>query len=146
MKALLQRVSRASVHVADQQIAAIEHGLLILLGISQTDTEASSARLAKRVASYRLFADDDDKMNLDVSEVGGKVIVVSQFTLAADTRSGRRPSFSSAAAPAQAEPLYQHFCQQLRQQGVDVQQGQFGADMQVALVNDGPVTFSLEVD
>ncbi|EKE80907.1 D-aminoacyl-tRNA deacylase [Idiomarina xiamenensis] len=146
MKALLQRVSRASVHVADQQIAAIEHGLLILLGVSQTDTEASSARLAKRVASYRLFADDDDKMNLDVSEVGGKVIVVSQFTLAADTRSGRRPSFSSAAAPAQAEPLYQHFCQQLRQQGVDVQQGQFGADMQVALVNDGPVTFSLEVD
>src|SRR5690606_10695668 len=116
MKALLQRVSRASVHVADQQIAAIEHGLLILLGVSQTDTEASSARLAKRVASYRLFADDDDKMNLDVSEVAGKVIVVSQFTLAADTRSGRRPSFSTAAAPAQAEPLYQHFCQQLRQQ------------------------------
>ncbi|MEX1221733.1 MAG: D-aminoacyl-tRNA deacylase [Idiomarina sp.] len=144
MIALIQRVSQASVSVAGKQISSIEQGLLILLGVTKADTQDDVERLAKRVASYRIFADSDDKMNLSLQDIGGAALVVSQFTLAADTAKGRRPSFSSAAPPAQAEPLYLAFVEALQQQGVAVQTGQFAADMAVSLVNDGPVTFTLQ--
>ncbi len=143
MKALIQRVSSASVTIAGQQVSAIDQGLLVLLGIERADTAADVAKLANKVSSYRVFADADDKMNLSVQDIAGGVLVVSQFTLAADTQSGRRPSFSSAAPPEQAEPLYRAFVAALQQQGVHTATGEFGADMAVALVNDGPVTFML---
>jgi D-aminoacyl-tRNA deacylase len=143
MKALIQRVSAAHVEVNGDILGRIEHGLMILLGVQKDDGQAQADKLARRTAGYRMFSDSDDKMNLDVRDVKGKALVVSQFTLAADTDKGRRPSFSSAAAPAEAELLYQRFCQQLSAQGVEVATGQFGADMQVHLINDGPVTFEL---
>ncbi|RUO23894.1 D-tyrosyl-tRNA(Tyr) deacylase [Aliidiomarina minuta] len=145
MIALIQRVSSARVEVDERDIANIEKGILILLGVEKSDTQEKAAQLAKRVAGYRIFADAEGKMNLDVKDAGGQALVVSQFTLAADTRKGRRPSFSSSAAPEQAEPLYEFFCQQLAEQGIRVQKGQFAADMKVHLVNDGPVTFQLTV-
>lgn len=143
MKALIQRVSEASVTVAGERIGAIGQGLLVLLGIDKDDTHDDVAKLASKVASYRVFADADDKMNLSVQDINGGVLVVSQFTLAADTQSGRRPSFSSAAPPNQAEPLYLAFVDALSQAGLVTATGEFGADMKVALVNDGPVTFML---
>lgn len=143
MKALIQRVSEASVTVAGERIGAIEQGLLVLLGIDKTDTLDDVSKLAAKVAGYRLFSDADDKMNLSVQDIQGGVLVVSQFTLAADTQSGRRPSFSSAAPPSEAEPLYLAFVNALNQLGIQTATGEFGADMKVALVNDGPVTFML---
>jgi D-tyrosyl-tRNA(Tyr) deacylase len=143
MKALIQRVSEASVTVAGKRISAIEQGLLVLLGIDKDDTLEDVAKLANKVAGYRVFSDADDKMNLSVQDVRGGVLVVSQFTLAADTQSGRRPSFSSAAPPNHAEPLYLAFVDALNRAGVATATGEFGADMKVALVNDGPVTFML---
>ena len=145
MKALIQRVSEAKVVVEGRVVGQIGQGLLVLLGVEKDDSEATAAKLAQRVLGYRVFSDDQDKMNLDVKDVGSAVLVVSQFTLAADTRKGRRPSFSSAATPALAESLYQHFCAQAASQGVNVQTGEFGANMQVHLINDGPVTFELTV-
>jgi len=144
MIGLIQRVSKASVVVEGTEIAAIGQGVLVLLGVEQGDDNEKAARLAARIVGYRMFADSDDKMNLDVRDIQGEVLVVSQFTLAADTRKGRRPSFSSAAEPSEAERLYQLFCDALREAGVSVQTGQFAADMQVGLVNDGPVTFQLK--
>lgn len=143
MIALLQRVSEARVDIAGQTVGSIQQGLLVLLGIERDDQASDVSKLAKRVAEYRLFSDNADKMNLSVSDIGGSVLVVSQFTLAADTNSGRRPSFSSAAPPAQAQPLYQSFVQALQGFGLKVATGEFGADMQVTLTNDGPVTFLL---
>lgn len=143
MIALLQRVSEARVDIAGQTVGSIQQGLLVLLGIERDDQAGDVSKLAKRVAEHRLFSDSADKMNLSVSDIGGSVLVVSQFTLAADTNSGRRPSFSSAAPPAQAQPLYQGFVQALRGVGLNVATGEFGADMQVTLTNDGPVTFLL---
>lgn len=143
MKALIQRVSQASVSICGNQVGAIDQGLLVLLGIERDDSSEDVAKLAKKVASYRIFADSDDKMNLSVQDINGGVLVVSQFTLAADTNSGRRPSFSSAAAPAQAEPLYREFVLAMQQLGLTTATGEFGADMAVSLVNDGPVTFML---
>jgi D-tyrosyl-tRNA(Tyr) deacylase len=143
MIALLQRVSEARVEIAGQTVGSIQQGLLVLLGIERDDLPSDVNKLAQRVAQYRVFADDQGKMNLSVSDIGGSVLVVSQFTLAADTNSGRRPSFSSAAPPAQAEPLYQQFVSALQQQNITVATGEFGADMQVSLNNDGPVTFLL---
>lgn len=145
MKALIQRVSEAKVVVAGETVGEIAQGLLVLLGVEKNDTQQEAEKLAKRVLGYRVFADEDDKMNLDVQDTQGGLLVVSQFTLAADTRKGRRPSFSSAAHPDQALELYEAFCAQATQAGVTVQTGQFGADMQVHLVNDGPVTFELSV-
>ncbi|RUO37986.1 D-tyrosyl-tRNA(Tyr) deacylase [Aliidiomarina taiwanensis] len=145
MIGLIQRVSQAQVTVAGEDIATIGQGLLVLLGVEQGDTDEKAKRLAARIAGYRVFADADDKMNLDVRDIAGEVLVVSQFTLAADTKKGRRPSFSSAASPSEAERLYQVFCQAMAQEGLQVRTGQFAADMQVALVNDGPVTFQLSV-
>ena len=146
MKALIQRVNSASVTVAGQQRAAIEQGLLVLLGVEQQDTELSAALLADKVCKYRLFSDAQGKMNLNVQQIKGEMLVVSQFTLAADTRSGLRPSFSQAAAPEQAERLYLHFVERFKEHNLPVVTGQFAADMQVALVNDGPVTFLLDTD
>ena len=143
MIALLQRVSSASVTVDNQIIGEIEQGLLVFLAVQPDDTEAKAKRLAERVAGYRLFNDDNDKMNLNVKQVGGDILVISQFTLAADTNSGLRPSFTTAAKPDFSNKLYEYFCQQLRNQGFKVPTGEFGADMKVALLNDGPVTFTL---
>lgn len=145
MIALIQRVSSARVEVNERDIGSIDKGLLILLGVEKTDTEEKAAQLAKRVAGYRIFSDSEGKMNLDVKDADGRVLVVSQFTLAADTQKGRRPSFSSSAPPDKAEPLYEFFCTQIMKLGIEVQKGQFAADMKVHLVNDGPVTFQLTV-
>ena len=146
MKALLQRVTQAKVEVGGETVGAIDGGLLIFLGITPSDNEAIASKLAQRVAGYRLFSDADDKMNLSLSDTGGGALVVSQFTLAADTNSGRRPSFSTAAPPQQAEPLYQAFVKALQRLDIEVATGEFGADMQVSLTNDGPVTFLLDTE
>lgn len=143
MLALIQRVTRASVVVEDQTVGAIDHGILVLLGIEKDDDVARADALVKKVLSYRIFSDAQNKMNLNVGQVGGGVLVVSQFTLAADTRKGLRPSFSSAADPATAEHLYHHFVATLRAAHDPVATGIFAADMQVSLTNDGPVTFML---
>lgn len=146
MKALIQRVTQAAVHVNGSSVGAIEQGLLVLLGVERNDTEQDAHKLAHKVAGYRVFSDSDDKMNLSVQDIQGGVLVVSQFTLAADTNSGRRPSFSSAAMPDQAEPLYRSFVAALQQLGLTTATGEFGADMAVSLVNDGPVTFMLQTN
>lgn len=145
MIALLQRVRRAQVQVDEQIVGSIGPGILVLLGVEAADQPAVLKKLADKVLNYRLFNDENGKMNLNLQQVGGQLLVVSQFTLAADTNSGLRPSFTPAALPAVAEPLYQQFVQYCKAQGVDVATGQFGADMQVSLVNDGPVTFWLQV-
>lgn len=145
MKVLLQRVREASVTVEQQVVGQIGHGLLLLVGIEAHDDAALVKRMAERVVGYRVFADADDKMNLDVRQVGGSILAVSQFTLAADTRKGRRPSFSSAASPQAGKQFYLQYVEELKAQGVTVETGIFAADMQVALVNDGPVTFLLEM-
>ncbi|PCI59155.1 MAG: D-tyrosyl-tRNA(Tyr) deacylase [Gammaproteobacteria bacterium] len=144
MKALLQRVSKASVTVNQQVIGEIQKGILVLLAIEPNDDEKKAKRMAERVAGYRMFADPQGKMNLSVKQINGDILVVSQFTLAADTNTGMRPSFTTAAKPEISNTLYQYFCQQLRQQGFKVPTGEFGANMKVKLLNDGPVTFLLE--
>ncbi|MGI2109805.1 D-aminoacyl-tRNA deacylase [Shewanella frigidimarina] len=145
MIALIQRVKRASVSVDNTIVGKIDQGLLVLLGIEREDNIEKMVKLATKVINYRVFSDEDGKMNLNLTQVGGQLLVVSQFTLAADTGKGLRPSFSSAATPEQADRLYLAFVEYCRQQGVMTQTGQFGADMQVELVNDGPVTFNLQV-
>jgi D-tyrosyl-tRNA(Tyr) deacylase len=144
MIALLQRVSEASVSVDNNVVGEIEQGLLVLIAIEPEDNQAKAQRLAERVAGYRIFEDDNGKMNLNVKQVNGEILVVSQFTLAANTSKGLRPSFTSAAPPKLSEELYQYFCQQLRQLDFAVPTGIFGADMQVRLLNDGPVTINLQ--
>ncbi len=144
MRALVQRVSRASVTVAEEKIAQIGPGLMILICAMQGDTEAQADRLAAKIARLRIFRDDGGRMNRSLLDTGGAALVVSQFTLAADTSRGNRPGFSTAAAPADGERLYEYFAAQMTAQGVDVQTGRFGADMAVALVNDGPVTIWME--
>lgn len=144
MKGLIQRVSHAQVVVDGEVVGAIEQGLLLLLGVEQADTEQQADKLLHKVLNYRIFADEQGKMNLSVKDIGGGLLVVSQFTLAADTKKGLRPSFSSAANPVLAEQLYQYFVMQARQQHNQVATGIFAADMEVSLCNDGPVTFMLE--
>ena len=144
MRAVIQRVSKASVTVEDKIVGQIGQGFLILLGIAHSDSEAEAAFLARKIAGLRVFEDGDGKMNLSLSEIGGAVLAVSQFTLYADTRKGRRPSFVDAARPEQAEPLYRRFCELLVAEGVPVEKGIFQATMQVALVNDGPVTILMD--
>lgn len=146
MLGLIQRVKSASVEVNGETVGEIQQGILLLLGIQKADTEATASKLIEKILSYRIFADADKKMNCNVQQISGGILVVSQFTLAADTKKGTRPSFSSAAPPAQAEALYNHFAEQLRMKHDKVATGIFGADMQVALVNDGPVTFMLEME
>jgi D-tyrosyl-tRNA(Tyr) deacylase len=145
MIALIQRVTSASVTVNESTIGEIDRGLLVLLAIEPEDTEAKAKRLADRVAGYRVFNDENDKMNLNVKQAGGDILVVSQFTLAADTSSGMRPSFTTAAKPELSNTLYEYFNTQLRLKGFKIPTGEFGADMKVQLLNDGPVTFSLTV-
>jgi D-aminoacyl-tRNA deacylase len=144
MKALLQRVTEAAVAVDGERIAAIGPGLLVFLGVEPDDGAAEVDWLAAKVLALRIFPDGDKPMNRPVVDVGGELLVVSQFTLAADTRRGNRPGFSNAAAPEHAEALYEAFVAALRGRGAAVATGRFGADMQVSLVNDGPVTFMLE--
>lgn len=143
MIGLLQRVTAAQVTVANELVGAIGPGLVVLVGIEQHDTEQHAVRLLNRLLDYRVFADDEDKMNLSVRDVQGGVLLVPQFTLAADTRKGLRPSFSSAAPPLLACQLFDHLVQQARHQYATIATGRFGADMQVTLTNDGPVTFLL---
>ena len=145
MIALIQRVSEARVVVEGKITGEIGTGLLVLLGVERDDDVAKADKLAHRVAGYRVFGDEDGKMNLNVQQVGGSVLVVSQFTLAADTERGMRPGFSKGAAPERAEALYEYFVERCRQQEMNTQTGRFAADMQVSLVNDGPVTFWLQV-
>ncbi len=145
MRIVLQRVKNATVTVGDERISEIGTGLLLLVGIAQGDREAEADWLAGKVAGLRIFNDKDGKMNLSVRDVGGEILAVSQFTLLADTRKGKRPSFIDAAQPEEAESLFDHFCESLREAGVgSVKTGSFGAMMDVALVNDGPVTIVLE--
>jgi len=142
--ALIQRVSNASVRIDGEEVGAIGQGVLALVGVERGDGEAEAARLAERVIAYRMFADAQGKMNLSLKEIAGELLAVPQFTLAADTNSGLRPSFSSAASPAEGEALFIKFAEKAAE-AVHVATGRFGADMQVSLVNDGPVTFWLQV-
>ncbi len=144
MRALIQRVSEAEVKVDGKTTGKIGRGLLVLICAMQGDGDEAPAKMAARVAKLRIFRDEADKMNKSVLDVEGAVLVVSQFTLAADTRSGNRPGFSSAAAPDRGEALYLAFGEELRKLGLPVENGRFGADMKVALVNDGPVTIWLD--
>lgn len=147
MRALLQRVSRAAVRVEDETVASIGPGLLILLGVGHADSEAIADSLARRVSELRIFEDDEGRTNRSITDVGGAALVVSQFTLYADTSRGRRPGFTNAAAPDVADRMYQRFASTLRDAGVDdVQTGRFGAEMDVELVNDGPFTIWLDTE
>jgi D-tyrosyl-tRNA(Tyr) deacylase len=145
MIGLLQRVSEASVTVDEEVVGRIGRGLLVLVGVERDDREAQADRLLERLLTYRVFADVNDKMNLSVSNIRGGLLLVPQFTLPADTRKGTRPSFTPAAAPEEGERLFNYLVEQARCADVHVATGQFGADMRVALVNDGPVTFWLQV-
>lgn len=145
MIGLIQRVKHAQVDVDRVCVGKINAGLLVLVGVERNDTEAQVEKLAKKLLTYRVFEDEQGKMNLNVKQAGGGVLLVSQFTLAADTKSGTRPGFSSAAPPEHALPLFNSLVACVRQSGLAVETGQFGSDMQVSLVNDGPVTFWLQV-
>jgi D-tyrosyl-tRNA(Tyr) deacylase len=144
MKAVIQRVRKASVSIGGRESSRIGPGFLVLLGVSEGDTREEVERLARKVARLRVLADGDGKMNLSLQDVKGQVLVVSQFTLCADTSRGHRPSFVRAAAPEKAEPLYQEFVGKLKALGVSVETGKFGEYMEIGLVNDGPVTIILE--
>lgn len=144
MRLVIQRVQSASVTVDKNVVGRIDQGLLVLIGVGQGDDETTAEWLAKKTAELRLFADEADKMNLSVTDVGGSVLVVSQFTLLADCKKGRRPAFTGAADPDIADRLYLHYAQRLRELGLPVETGIFAADMKVALVNDGPVTFVID--
>ena len=145
MIALIQRVSQASVSIAGQTTGSIGQGLLVLLCAERGDTAAQSDKLLDKLLRYRVFGDDAGKMNLSVQDVQGGLLIVSQFTLAADTRSGTRPSFGPAADPVTGKALYEHFVTHAKLSKLDIQTGEFGADMQVSLTNDGPVTFWLQI-
>ncbi|TPE54333.1 D-tyrosyl-tRNA(Tyr) deacylase [Maribrevibacterium harenarium] len=144
MKVLVQRALNASVSVAGEVVGAIGHGQMVLVGIERGDTEADADKLADKLLKYRMFSDAEGKMNLNVQQVDGGVLLVSQFTLAAETKKGLRPGFSTAAEPAEGKRLFDYFVEQVRAKHNKVATGQFGADMQVAFTNDGPVTFMLE--
>jgi D-aminoacyl-tRNA deacylase len=145
MRAVVQRVSSASVRVDGEVVGASGRGLLVLVGIGHQDTFETAVRLAGKVARLRVFENDQGRFDRSLLDVGGEALVVSQFTLIADTAKGNRPSFSHAAPPEEAEPLVERFCEALRAEGVAVQSGVFGARMRVALVNDGPVTIVLDM-
>ncbi len=146
MRAVVQRVSRAAVAVDGETAATIGSGFVVLLGVAHEDTEEHAVYLARKISSLRIFEDSDGKMNLGLAEVGGEVLAVSQFTLYADMRKGRRPSFTQAARPERAQPLYDRFCELMAEAGFRVAKGVFQAHMTVSLVNDGPVTLWLDTD
>ena len=144
MRAIIQRVSRAEVRVAGEPVGSIGHGLCVFLGVGKDDSEANVEHLAEKIKNLRIFEDENGKMNLSLDDIREEILVVSQFTLYGDCRKGNRPSFSNAAAPDQAEKLYQYFVRRLRGAGLTVATGQFKARMEVTLVNEGPVTFIVE--
>ena len=146
MRAVLQRVNHGKVTVEGEVTGEIASGLVILLGITHTDTQENVQKLASKITKLRIFSDDQGKMNLSIKDVGGEVLVISQFTLYADSKKGNRPSYIEAARPEQATPLYEQFCETLRQEGLTVATGVFGADMNVELLNQGPVTIILDTD
>ena len=145
MIALIQRVKSAQVDVDGQTIGKINQGLLVLLGVAKDDDKTKADRLVQRITNYRIFSDEDGRMNLSLKQIEGELLVVSQFTLVADTKKGTRPGFSRGASPELGKELYEYFVEQCKQADITTQTGQFGADMQVSLLNDGPVTFNLEV-
>ncbi|MBQ8861062.1 MAG: D-tyrosyl-tRNA(Tyr) deacylase [Ruminococcus sp.] len=145
MKAVLQRVTHASVVVEGELISEIKNGFLVLLGVDNTDTEKDADILSKKISGMRVFEDENGKMNLSLTDIKGSLLVISQFTLLADCRKGRRPSFINAGAPDMANHLYEYFCERIKNDGIeDVKKGIFGADMKVSLLNDGPVTILLD--
>ena len=144
MRVVLQLTSFCKVEIDGITTADIDKGFLLLLGVKNGDTEHDAIKLANKIVGLRIFNDENDKMNLSLADVGGKVVVVSNFTLYADCSHGRRPSFIGAARPEVSEPLYEFFCEKLREKGVEVQTGEFGADMKVSLLNDGPVTLVID--
>lgn len=145
MKAVLQRVTHASVVVEGELISEIKNGFLVLLGVDNTDTEKDADILSKKISGMRVFEDENGKMNLSLTDIEGSLLVISQFTLLADCRKGRRPSFINAGAPDMANHLYEYFCERIKNDGIeDVKKGIFGADMKVSLLNDGPVTILLD--
>jgi len=144
MRALIQRVSQASVSVDDKVIGQIGRGLVVLLGVRTGDTEAGARYLADKIVNLRIFEDDEGKMNRSLLDVGGEILAISQFTLYADTRKGRRPSFVNAARPEVSQPLYDRFVEFIKESGLKVQEGEFGAHMLVKIQNDGPVTIMLD--
>lgn len=146
MKVVVQRVEEAQVTIDEEMVGAIKQGLVLLVGIGQTDTTADADYLARKIAKMRIFSDAAGKMNLNLEQVGGSILSISQFTLYANTKKGNRPSFVAAGEPKQSEALYHYFNQQLEAFGYPVKTGQFGSDMQVSLVNDGPVTIIMDTD
>jgi D-tyrosyl-tRNA(Tyr) deacylase len=144
MRAVIQRVTRAQVTINGEITGKIARGLLVLLGVTQTDTEADADYLAEKISGLRIFEDENGKMNLSVTDVGGAILVVSQFTLYGDVRRGKRPSFDDAAPPNQARGLYEHFVERVRAKGLPCETGRFQQDMQVELANDGPVTILID--
>ena len=147
MKAVIQRVKNARVTVENETVGKIGEGFLILLGVFESDTKAEAELLAKKTAMLRIFCDDEDKMNLSLLDVGGEALVVSNFTLCADTKKGNRPSFINAMEPVGADELYRYYCEQLKEKGVKrVETGRFRAEMEVSLINDGPITLVLDTD
>ena len=143
MQGLIQRVTHANVVIDQQLVGEIKQGIVLLLGVEKEDDESSADKLLHKVTNYRIFNDENDKMNLSLKDIQGELLVVSQFTLAANTKKGMRPSFSSAATPDQAQALYNYFVEQAKLLGIKVATGEFAADIQVSLCNDGPVTFNL---
>lgn len=144
MKGLIQRVSAAKVEVDGETVGEIGGGILLLLGVEREDNEVKAEKLLHKVHNYRIFGDDHGKMNLSLQDIQGELLVVSQFTLVADTAKGMRPGFSKGATPAEGQRLYQYFVSKAKETGLNVQTGRFGANMQVSLTNDGPVTFWAE--
>ncbi len=144
MKLVIQRVKNASVTVEEKVVGEIEKGFLVLIGIKVGDTKEQADYLVKKLCNLRVFTDENDKMNLSLKDVGGKLLIVSQFTLYANCNDGNRPSFIEAARPEEAIPLYEYFCEECAKRGFEVQKGIFGADMKVQLLNDGPVTIIIE--
>lgn len=145
MKAVIQRVSSCSVTVEDEVTGQINDGFLILLGVENGDTQSQADKLCNKIAGLRVFTDENDKMNLSLGDIDGEVLVVSNFTLCANCRKGRRPNFEAAACPETAEPLYEYFCERMKKNGIrKVEKGIFGADMKVSLLNDGPVTIVID--
>ncbi len=144
MKLVVQRVKNAEVNVEENIVGAIDKGFLVLLGVTHNDTKEIADYLVKKLCNLRVFEDENEKMNLSLKDVNGKLLIVSQFTLYADCTGGNRPSFVNAAKPDMANELYEYFCNKCKENGIEVQKGIFGADMKVSLLNDGPVTIILE--